>query len=343
MKLRHIQIIILFILSFGTSYSQIETSFLKQHWLYLKSTDSDINNPIMDFYYNKIHFETQKLVSVYPKIVINGISKITYDYKVENDSLTIFAGYNTLKYYIDTVTSDSLVLTKGNKYYVFISYLPIDENKIIIKDDTIESFKFKAPKFKGDLYRYIMKNQIYFENSGRTFNVDINYSVFKNGSIGDINIDSEDSVLKVSIRKVIKNAEGKWKPGKIKNEKRKLSINHKFVVPNKEIVFNKINNPRNRAKKLFKKGYDYYSNNDVDSSFLYYSSCSSFCEFIFSIEPYMNKYYDIYSLWINSTMNLAIIYLENGARNKACDELNKLLFHDQQANRVYNEHCRNCE
>ncbi len=54
----------------------------------------------------------------------------------------------------------------------------------------------------------------------------------------------------------------------------------------------------------------------------------------------MNKYYDMYSLWINSTMNLAIIYLENGAKNKACGELNKLLIHDQQANRVYNEYCR---
>ena len=343
MKSGNLLLIIVFIMSFYNSYSQKDYSLLINNWTVTKGASSTYTIEIDYMPYHKLHFKTQKLVSAYPRIIVDGITNLTYEYQLANDSLTIFAGYNTIGYYIEVLTSDSLVLIKGDNTYTFNSYIPIDKNKMIINGDTIESYRFKKPQFKGDYYHYLENNLIVTKKNRPSFNVNVAYSIDKNGNIVNINVVSEDSVLSNKTRELIKNTTGKWKPGRKNNENSKSSIHHKILVINNTIEFNDISKPQKRAKKLFNKGYDLYLTNDMDSALIYYSECSVFCEFIYSIEPYRDTYVNLHNYWVNSTLNKAAVYLNKGLTQRACKELKKIILYDNEANHIYNNYCREKE
>jgi len=339
LKITLIGLLILFTLS--NCYSQELTG----KWVLISETEL-LNNPFAsDLTFHELNFISNEKVEVFPKIVVQDIDRYECAYKKTGDSIIIEYSYFRLSYKIESLSGDSLVLSSLNRKYYFRRYhdhknITHQSNELLLAKDT--TLKIYFPMYNRDLYKFFSKNMTYTLKDTASYNVDVEFMLRKTKKIDSIIINADTVIRNELISKILE-TNGKWTPAKSNYKKIDRKIKFKILVASKTIENIRTRNPKSLCSKLFDKGYDYYKNDNMDSSYFYFSECVTFYDFYESLSQYSIARSNIHNCWVNAVMNKAVILYKAGLKDDACINWSKIIEYDKEAYNLYKANCLDIE
>jgi len=301
-----------------------------------------------------ISFSPKNRADIFLYFIINGQEQHDVEYELNDSVLIINDYYEKYKFKIIEKTDRQIIINKNDKNYYLKRLLKYENNNFILSDDTvsfnqskidtIKTYKYVRPEFKGDLYDFFQKNipiEMYIDTS---YLINLTFTLKKSGIIDSINIVS-DLISNNAIKNVLELTNNHWNVAKTNDKKCDSRISLLVIIKSRYEFVLGLTKPKKLIKKLFNEGLNNNTIGKLDTAIYYYSECEKLFDSYYTLQWYSRTkdnneiYYYVRNFWISSIMNEATIFYQKGQLNNACEKWGKIALYDKEAYANYKKGC----
>jgi len=345
-KILRILFILIIMFKGGVVNCQNNIKTLKDAY-YIEKVVNSIGVNVGNYQYNCISFQERDTAEVLPRFLIEETFEFnwrTAKYFIHNDSLNlILPALSTFRYKIVKKDDRELILVSGENTYYFKRILKITENTLYFVNDTFRLTTTPKAHILENLPEYFLKklpDELYKDTSSL---VNVEFILTKDLSIDSLKTDS-DSITTNIIKEILLSNLNNWDNENYEHKKFDCKVSFSVFIKSKEQSKLKARKTTDLIRMLINLGNKEYNNSNYREAERYFSDCEKIFDsylslFYYSLHNEMADYGIIKDIGVNSIMNLAIVYFQEGQKEKACNKWRKASVYDNEAIDNYNMNC----